>query len=167
MSDETKLDTTIKEALTGLMGEISKPDNKGGPDEKAIGGYLTILVGGVLIDLRTIANAVEKLSNFELTKVGDIVLGGSPHHDTELTAEELETIEALRRGDIVVVNKTHDTPLTPAHDADERERRAMELYRDSGQAVYVREEPGGPSRAQTWAELSEVERIKWRQQVRA
>jgi hypothetical protein len=166
---EKRTEEGIKNSIDALVGAVMRKDEEGAATASII------LLGGVLLDLRNIANAVEKLSNFELTKIGEIVLGSSNPRaefgrdemvDMALTADEAETIEALRRGDIVVVNNDDNGTLAPdANEADYRERVSMQFYRDSGQAKYVQMEPGGPSRPVTWAELSEVERIEWRRKA--
>jgi len=92
----------IDSALATLANAVASGENAN-PHE--IMGPVTILLGGALIDLNRIANAVEKLSRFEITKVGEVLMGSSDG----LTVEERQTIEALRRGDIQVVS----TPPKP------------------------------------------------------
>jgi len=114
---------------------------------------LTILVGGALCDLRRIAAAVEKLSNFNLTRVGDVVFGSTEQTTgLDLTPEEAETIEALRRGDIVVLPSGKDG--VSINDADHLERCAMEYYRDNSGATLP------------WGQLLESDREHWREQYR-
>lgn len=90
-------------AVTELVTEMGKkPTHIGagnGPDEAKIVQTVTLLAAGVLIDLRTVANAVAKLSTFEIDKVGDILRVGPV-----FTAEEAETIEALRSGKLEVID---------------------------------------------------------------
>jgi len=68
-----------------------------------------VLVGGMMIDLARIADAVEKLATYE----GDTALdeaSGARVTLMGLTTEEADTIEALRRGDIVVTAPDQPTP---------------------------------------------------------
>jgi hypothetical protein len=153
MSDEKVERLTNKgivSALAALTGQFGKEE----PDMKVLSESLTILVGGALIDLRTIANAVEKLSNFKLERVGDIVLGTTEHIEgLDLTPEEIETIEALRRGDIRTVSTS---------DPDARERRAIQLYRNH---VARERERGVTLDLVPWAQMPENHKNLWRHEA--
>lgn len=109
---------------------------------------LTVLVGGALIDLRIIANAVEKLSNFKLERVGDVVLGSAEQTEgLDLTVGEAQIIEQLRAGDIRVVS---------------RERRAIQLYRDH---VARERERGIKMEMVPWAQVPAPTKTLWRQEA--
>lgn len=109
VTDETNV---VGERIANLSNALEHGN------EKEIGHAVIVLLGGALLDLRIIATAVAKLSTFEVDKIGEIL-----HVGPKFTAEEVETIEALRRGDIVV-------SLVPEQNlADEIERRAMQAYR--------------------------------------
>lgn len=89
---------TVTDVANNLLNAVESDD------EKAAMRHAIILLGGAAINLETIANAVEKLSNFNLTRIGDVVFGSTEQTTgLDLTPEETETIEALRRGDIMVV----------------------------------------------------------------
>jgi len=82
------------------------------------------------------------------------VLGSAEQTEgLNLTPEEIETIEALRAGDIRVV--LHSQP-------DERERRAIQLYRDH----VARERERGVKLDMTpWAQMPESAKNLWRREA--
>jgi hypothetical protein len=134
MSNETKPTRLTEGGIVAAIDDVMKSIGK--EDAATAIAAVGILVGGALIDLRTIANAVEKLAN------------ANPFiNSTEMEAlspAERETIEALRRGDIVVVNN--------ANTIDAFERQVMQHYRDNSGATMA------------WAELTPSDRQYWREQ---
>lgn len=98
----------IEQAIINLGAAIIDAGQPGvAPDTETIAHSLQVLVGGALIDLNRIADAVEKLTTFNLQRVGELVVANFGDELTEgvntvLSPEERDTIEALRRGDIVV-----------------------------------------------------------------
>jgi len=114
----------IDDAL-GMLADVLITEHEGGTtDPKETLGPLVVLVGGALINLERIADAVEKLAKFEYIQIGEIAYGGDPVNNPfgeqakaygSLTADEVETIEALRRGDITVVMAKQEAPWTGWH----------------------------------------------------
>lgn len=156
MSDVEKLtEGGIVKAVGDIINEMAETE----PNKREIATALHLLVGGALIDLRTIANAVAKLSTFEIDKVGEML-----HVGPNFTAEEVETIEALRRGDIVTVasSGTQANQAAEQRLADEIERRAMQLYRDECATVRL---PSGDVHP-TWPELPNHTREFYRNELR-
>lgn len=97
----------IDEAL-GIIAPLLQESEPG----KGAAEAVVVLVGGALLDLARIADAVAKLSEFELTKIGELLHIGGP----DITDEERETIEALRRGDVRVVTVVRDPNTDPKED---------------------------------------------------
>lgn len=154
MSDETKW--TGREAIERLVGRLHGAASEGDmtADELAVFTPLTRLLELTLIDINRIANAVEKLSNFELTKVGEVVFGTTEHTEgLDLTPEEIETIKALRAG---------DARVQLVSEPDERERRAMQLMRNH---VAAERERGIEITATPWAQLPETIKNHWRREA--
>lgn len=86
----------------GILMEALRDDAQG--EEVSLDevyGPLTVLLGGVLIDLNRIANTVEKLmqSNPDPTK---------PMSLRDLTEGEKHVVEALRKGDLKVIPYSTD-----------------------------------------------------------
>lgn len=80
----------INADVLGLVTAIANND-----DVRA-GHHLTVLVGSVILDLKRVADAVEKLAKSNPDPTAPVSL-------RDLSPEERETIEALRKGDIKVV----------------------------------------------------------------
>lgn len=148
----TEIDNEIKLLITGLAGAVGRQD------EGAISEALGSLAMVAFMDLRRIANGVEKLSNFKLERIGDLAfvgdgVGMAAYAGASLTEEEWKTIEALRTGDIRVVLNSQP---------DERERRAIQLYRDH---VARERERGVKLDMIPWAQLPEPAKNLWRQEA--
>lgn len=140
----------IEDTLLRTLRALDTPGINDDPVANAemIGG-LTVLIGGALADLRVIANAVEKLTKFEITKVGEILQAGVPEgaHEIGLTMAEYQTVMALRAGEVqVVVN-----PLSG---------------NDAGVAAW-RMEQHPESLPPPWSELTAEQKQDWRMRYNA
>lgn len=119
--------------------------------DKEAGATATMLLGSALINLDRIAAASERQAvALEKLTAGTFAMPNSIEFPVNmaLTAEEVETIEALRRGDAIVV-----VPGPPKTDPDE----------DANVQRYYQENSGATV---PWAKLAGHDRAYWRGEYR-
>lgn len=103
MDNGNNVDATITSLIDAFKSD----------DENRAFTEVMVLVGGALIDLRRIADAVSKLSTFEVTKIGELL-----HIGPDFTPEQVELLRALERGDIKVVPVIKDPNTDPRFDGE-------------------------------------------------